>query len=694
MKPFVLTSIWMFIAVYAYGQSADTLNIKALKSRFTGWTLTEVAPGGRIDAIRQTADGMVVCAGRGINKGKLWVSYDYGVRWQLLAQPVNVDITCIAETGRKEEFYFLTGTAEVWGTADGGKSWQRLHRLLPQNRNRQRYAASYALMYTKDGTLLATDTDSDGGHIYRSTDKGKTWTDAGAVSHDALYRFERTGNGIVVNGWEGIVYKSTDDGITWNRIQQLADTALFATEYLGMSVMLQADQAGTVYRSPNLGYEWDSVATLNGAADDFVNIGYGAAYYGTYTGDKNVYLTTDYGRRWYNLGPLPSVAGDWLDHGVRLETADSVITLSGTNKGYIVRNTFSKTALSDFLDYFHGDSRQISPERNFLNTDAIEGHLIDTDALNEPEDIVINNGFAYIPCRDGNNVAVIDYRNPSQPVLACNLGDKDILDAFSVAISGDYLYVLSMTNHTVSVFRVTDPYRPVKITALTVGGKGGYLPHYRSDYTRLRKIIIAEGYAYITHSSESKVYILDIRDPQKPKIISSFHTGDGAFAALVHKDVLYLAGYGPGSSVITVDISDKMKPVITARVYDPVELKGTCALAIRDNRLYVTAYNAGTVWSLDITDPLNPAVMEKIRDKDMRGPGRIAFHGDLGFVLNSINSSVALLDVGEDKMRLKGFLQHPLLKRVYGIAIDNDRLLLAGREAKSFVVIDLKKITQ
>lgn len=690
----VLLLIWCHSLVAQVGNTEPGNKEDSLRSYFGNWSTMEVAAGGRIDAIRQLEKDVVLCAARGAQKGKLYISYDKGIQWQFLAQPVTVDITCIAETGSRNEFYILTGTAEVWGTTDGGKTWKHLKTLLDRNKNREKYAAAYAIMYTDNGTLLVTDTDSDGGHIYRSVDKGMHWTDMGAVSHNALYRLERTGNGIIVNGWQGAVYKSIDDGITWNKMQQLTHAALFATEYLGLSVALEADQSGKVYRSPNLGYEWDSVAHLGGSADDFVNIGYGAAYYSTYTEQKEVYLTINAGKTWTSLGAVPTVAGDWLDHGIRLETSDSIITLSGTNKGYMLRTAFHKQQLAAQLDRWNGSLKPIDSSRlTNLPPAAILGQLVDVNALNEPEDILVHKGFAYIPCRDGNNVAIIDYKNPAKPQLAKNLKDADILDAFGVAVENDHLYVLSMTNTKVSVYNIRDPYHPKKLAAINVGGQGSYLPFYRSDYTRLRKIIVKDGYAYVTHSSESKVYILNVKKPAAPFIESSFHTGDGAFAALVHNNVLYLAGYGPGSSVITVDITNKKQPVITSKIYDAVTLKGTCALAIHGQHLYVTAYNAETVWSFDISDPLHPKVVQMIRDAGMRGPGRIAFYRNRAFVLNSVNNSVAVITTDpQGKMTIDTYLQHPLLKRVYGIAISGDQLLLAGREAKSFIIVDLKAI--
>jgi photosystem II stability/assembly factor-like uncharacterized protein len=343
----VISLCWC--AASAQQSNKTRSKIAATPDYFKNWTIAEIAKGGRIDAIRQIGPNTVLCATRGLNRGRLFISHDNGVSWSFLAQPVTTDITCIGETGRPDEFYILTGTAEVWGTRDGGKTWQHLKTLLEKNKNREVYAAAYAIMYTSKGSLLVTDTDSDGGHIYRSVDKGITWQDLGAISENALYRLEKTGDGIIVNGWQGVVYKSTNDGVTWNKTQQLSDAALFATEYLGKSVLLQADQSGNIFRSSNGGRSWDKVAHFPESADDFINIGYGAAYYGTYTKNKTVYLTTNYGKTWLPLDSVSTVTGDWIDHGIQISTRDSVIGVAGTNKGFIIRKAFQKKQLKKVM---------------------------------------------------------------------------------------------------------------------------------------------------------------------------------------------------------------------------------------------------------------------------------------------------------------------------------------------------------
>lgn len=347
-----LRPAWLLVFLVWTAACSGAKSGVGLSEEFGHWETQALGAGGRIDAVCDFGDGAVICATRKPDPGRVFLSEDYGAHWRELDSPTRNAITCLAARSR-QVFYLLTDQAEVFGTADGGVTWRSLRPPSP-NRNRRGAAAAYGLMVTSQGTLLTNDTNSDGGHIYRSTDDGVTWSDLGIVSSDALYRFMRVGNGIVLNGFEGSVYKSIDDGRTWNRQQKLGDSALFATEYIGGLYVLQADQAGRIFRSVNLGERWEEVAALGGSADDFIDLGYGAVVYSTYTENRYVYLSLNYGKDWANLGQVPSgTSGDWLDHGLRLDAPDFVVVIAGTGQGNIVRQVIPRKRLYEVTKSAH-----------------------------------------------------------------------------------------------------------------------------------------------------------------------------------------------------------------------------------------------------------------------------------------------------------------------------------------------------
>ena len=71
-----------------------------------------------------------------------------------------------------------------------------------------------------------------------------------------------------------------------------------------------------------------------------------------------------------------------------------------------------------------------------------------------------------------------------------------------VAKNGDYVYVASFSNHTCLVLDAKDPRHLKKLYSFVVGAEGA-----TSD--RLRKVVYHDGYLYLTHSSEGRLYIAD-----------------------------------------------------------------------------------------------------------------------------------------------------------------------------------------
>jgi photosystem II stability/assembly factor-like uncharacterized protein len=305
------------------------------------WECQLLIPGGRIDALAHLGNGVIVAGSRDGRPGHVFRSSDAGVTWADLGNVVGTDpptanVTCVASAGAGIA-YLLTGDAHVWKSTDWGRSWSNLGRVSTHSRLRS-FQHSYGLLVRASGTVLVSDTNPTGGHVFRSLDGGATWHDAGRVSSHALYRFEPVDDGILVNGWAGRVYKSRDDGQTWRDRGQLADSPLYATEYLGGGVALQASENGVIFRSTDDGDTWSEVARFPDAADDFVSLGDGVVLYSTYVGRKQVYLSRDNGRSWATVGRVPTGAdNDALDHVISAQHEGRRFAVGGTLHGYVVR---------------------------------------------------------------------------------------------------------------------------------------------------------------------------------------------------------------------------------------------------------------------------------------------------------------------------------------------------------------------
>ena len=312
------------------------------------WKVFDLISKGRIDAIADLGNGIIVLGTRNTTPAFCFKSIDYGLTWKKVAaiesSEKRAGVTCI-QSGGEGICYLLNESSEFFRSLDYGETWQKITKLSTGS-NDQGFALSYGICVTNQGTLLVSDSNSTGGSIYRSTNKGLTFSKIKFVSPVGLYRFTLLKKCIIVNGWEGVVYCSKDDGLTWAKLAVADQSPLFATESIGANEYLQGTLTGNVYLCDASTKSLKFLAKPGGAADDFVYAGYGIIIYSTYTGSQSVFISYDKGNSWIDDGAVPtSISKDWLDHIIRIEKKDSVVIVGGTNRGSILRCGFSKKDL-------------------------------------------------------------------------------------------------------------------------------------------------------------------------------------------------------------------------------------------------------------------------------------------------------------------------------------------------------------
>lgn len=327
------------------------------------WEVQELVEGGRIDAIADLGDGVVIAGTRSPAAGMIFRSADDGKSWvkvKELDEPQEAyqKNAILGLSGDKDDFvYLITANAQFWRSEDKGLTWTRtadLDAVLGKS------SFSYSICVTSSGTVLVT----RGFSVYRSTDRGTSFEKIGSVTDNYLYRLQRVGDYIMANGWGGRLYISSDDGKTWKSFSQLGPATfpfkvnrpydpmqqqphLTAIESMGDSLFIQGTMTGHNYVvNPARPDQMITVSQLEGSLDDYVFLGYNTLIGSTFLGERNNYISYDNGQTWENIGPVPTgAANDWLDHVIRLEREDAVFAIGGTNKGFIVRSKFLKKEL-------------------------------------------------------------------------------------------------------------------------------------------------------------------------------------------------------------------------------------------------------------------------------------------------------------------------------------------------------------
>lgn len=346
------------------------------------WQTRNLVDGGRIDALADLGDGVVILGTRGINPGNIFRSTDYGITWEkvkILDEPLNAyhNNEILGLMGDNNgNAYLITSNAQFWRSTDKGITWKRTAHLTDRS---DRFAYSYSICVTSQGTILVT----SGKSVFRSTDRGSNFEEIGPITDHYLYRLQLVGHRIFANGWGGTLYKSEDEGKSWQFFAKLGPVSdltskdimksqpfLTAIDYMGGDRFLQGTMTGENYILNPFQPGKFQKSKIKGSLDDYVYLGYNTIIGTTFTSEKDNYISYDGGLSWENIGKIPSgIDGDWLDHVIKLDKQDSVIVIGGTNKGFVVRSSFSRDKLFQRINADQNKTENVPQE----TTDPVVG---------------------------------------------------------------------------------------------------------------------------------------------------------------------------------------------------------------------------------------------------------------------------------------------------------------------------------
>lgn len=282
------------------------------------WTPTGGPRGGDIYLL--VAHGDTVIARSGCSP--VYISTDNGESWSAMESelpdggcPTSFAISeCGIFAGRKMD-------GGLYRTVDKGKSWTPIMYGLPDT-------VIYSIATNDSTVFVATHSG-----IFRSTDNGSTWNAAVSGLPDSLNMVASclaANGGTVFAGTQSGYFRSTDNGVTWSTISfpdnisiyslAVNDTTLFASTYEG------------IYRSTDNGSSWSSV---NSGLEDNVCLEH-LAMSGTtvFVGSPwNFYRSMDSGKTWTALdyGPTTSY--------LTALAANSTTVFVGTRGAGIFRST-------------------------------------------------------------------------------------------------------------------------------------------------------------------------------------------------------------------------------------------------------------------------------------------------------------------------------------------------------------------
>jgi hypothetical protein len=219
-------------------------------------------------------------------------------------------------------------------------------------------------------------------------------------------------------------------------------------------------------------------------------------------------------------------------------------------------------------------------------------------------------------------VACGDYGDPGNPPVM--IGGVETVDcAFGVAVAGSYAYVADLSGDLL-VIDISNPQSPrIRGSVHTPG----------SAYA----VAMSEIYACVA-AGTGGLQVVDVSNPMSPQIVGSVDTPGPAYGVAVVGTHAYVATWNSGLQVI--DISIPATPQIVAAVVTPgsangVAASGTCA--------YVAAYHGG-LQIVDVSNPASPRVVGGVDTPDRAV--EVAVAGAYAYVAD-YTSGLQVVDVSD-----------------------------------------------
>ena len=207
-------------------------------------------------------------------------------------------------------------------TLDSGRSW---HSVTVNNAAVQILGVS-----AWSQTALAS---SSNGLVYRSINKGGSWTAATTNNTQALYDVDMSGTNAIAVGANGAVLYSVDGGASWTKPTSSGTTAqLNKVRFFSNTNAVAVSNTGIIIRTTDKGVTWASVTS--GVSTSLSDAAFHDDKNGIITGDGGVILkTNDGGKTWTKdqSNTLADLKGAMIVDGGTAFVAGSRTTILGTS---------------------------------------------------------------------------------------------------------------------------------------------------------------------------------------------------------------------------------------------------------------------------------------------------------------------------------------------------------------------------
>lgn len=193
----------------------------------------------------------------------------YSDDWRANGPPGGDVRSLVVDPSNPDRFYLGTLDAQIYTSADGGRSWQLLY-----NFNKPKLFVDHIIVDPRDSKTLyvAAHRHKEAGGFFKSTDGGRRWRESPELKNEALHSLTQAdaNPSVLFTGTFNGIFRSDNSGDTWTQLPTDKTPGLVHVESLAIDPRgTNTIYAGTwylPYKSTDGGQNWKSIK--NGIIDD------------------------------------------------------------------------------------------------------------------------------------------------------------------------------------------------------------------------------------------------------------------------------------------------------------------------------------------------------------------------------------------------------------------------------------------
>ena len=244
--------------------------------------------------------------------------------------------------------------------------------------------------------------------------------------------------------------------------------------------------------------------------------------------------------------------------------------------------------------------------------------------LNRPASVAVAGNYAYVLNAFSNRMQVINISNPAVPVVVGLVvtGNYPI----SVALAGNYAFIVNNLGNTMQAINISNPAAPVVVGSVATGNTPSC-------------IAVVGNYGYVTNYGSNTMQVINITNPATPVVAGSVATATNPFGVTAVGSYAYVTNF-TSNTMQVINITNPAAPAVVGSFATGINPK---SVAVVGNYAYVANALSNTLQVIDISNPAVPVLVGSVGTGDY--PLSITVVGNYAFVVEQYSLKMSVYNI-------------------------------------------------